>query len=362
MAAVSLAKIKRFVRKQEQARYWVGADVHKKTYSIALRRQDGEAETWTIPAEPEVLINQLRSLEVKILGVAYEAGPTGFGLARALISAGFDVTVAPPSKIPRPVTRGSKTDRLDCLKLAQYLQRGLLRPVAIPTEDEEAKRALLRRRDQITDQIRRTKQRIKSFLLCHGIDEPKGLKNWSKASVGQLHEIELLPGLRYTLDNLICELEHQLSMKIVVKQQLAELVEQHQQDREAIGYMRTIHGVGEDVATEYRMEVFQPERFNRGEEVASYLGLAPVVHQSGQGKARGALAPSGNKRLRSLLVEAAWRWMAKDPWARSLYNRLRSNTGMAQKAIIGVARKLAIILWRLCLEQRPYRPVPVTGE
>jgi transposase len=362
MAGASLANIKRFVREQEGACYWVGADVHKMTYSIALRRKDGGNETWTTPAKPGVLIAQLRSLEVKIMGVAYEAGPTGFGLARALLSAGFAVIVAPPSKIPRPVTRGSKTDRLDCLKLAQYLQRGLLRPVAIPTEDEEAKRALLRRRDQITDQIRRTKQRIKSFLLCHGIDEPKGLKNWSKASVRDLHEIELLTGLRYTLDNLLYELEHQLSMKIVVKKQLAELVEQHQQDREAIGYMRTIHGVGEEVATGYRMEIFQPERFNRGEEVTSYLGLAPVMHQSGQGKARGALAPNGNKRLRSLLVEAAWRWMAKDPWARSIYNRLLSNTGVAQKAIIGVARKLAVILWRLCLEQRPYRPAPAKGK
>lgn len=356
MAAISLAKIKRFVREQEGACYWVGADVHKKTYSIALRREDGGAEVWSSPAKPEVLIKQLQSLGVKVMAVAYEAGPTGFVLARALISAGFAVTVAPPSKIPRPVNRGSKTDRLDCLKLAQYLQRGLLYSVAIPTEDEESKRALLRRRDQITEQVRRTKQRIKSFLLYHGIDEPKGLKNWSKAGVRALHAMELMPGLRYTLDNLLCELEHQLSMKTVVKIQLAELVKGDRKDREAIGYMRTIYGVGEDVATEFRMEVFRPERFHSGEQVASYLGLAPVVYQSGEGKARGALKPNGKGRLRSLLVEASWRWISKDTWARSIYNRLLSNTGIAQKAIIGVARKLAIIMWRLCIELRPYRP------
>ena len=356
MAGISLAKIKSFVREHEGACYWVGADVHKKSYSIAIRREDGKSETWSNPAKPAVLINQLRSFGIKIMGVAYEAGPTGFVLARALISAGFAVTVAPPNKIPRPVTRDSKTDRLDCLKLAKYLQRGLLRPVAIPTEEEEAKRALLRRRDQITDQARRTKQRIKSFLLCHGIEEPQGLKNWSKASVKSLHALELAPGLRYTLDSFLCELEHQLSMKTVVKKQLAGLVEKNRKDQAAIECMRTIYGVGEDVATEYRMEVFQPERFHSGEQVASYLGLAPVIYQSGEGKPRGSLKPNGKGRLRSLLVEASWQWISKDPWARSIYNRLRANTGIAQKAIVGVARKLAIILWRLCIELRPYRP------
>lgn len=362
MAESSLTKIKRFVKAQEGTSYWLGVDVHKKTYSIAIVRADGGTEVWSNPAQPELLANQLRSLGVKVAGIVYEAGPTGFSLARVLAAAGFAVTVAAPSRIPRPVTRGSKTDRLDCLKLAQYLQRGLLRPVSIPTVEEEAKRALLRRRDQITDQIRRTRQRIKSFLLCHGLSEPAGLRNWSKAGVRDLHDLFLTSGLRSALDSLLYELDQQLSMKIVVRTQLAELVEKDQKDREAIACMRSIHGVGEEVATEYRMEVFQPERFSRGEEVASYLGLAPVVRQSGQGKPCAALSPSGKTRLRSLLVEAAWRWIAKDAWAKSIYNRLLSNTGLAQKAIVGVARKLAMILWRLCLENRPYRPASTTAE
>lgn len=236
MAEISLAKLRRFVREQEGASYWLGVDVHKKTYSIAISRVDGVAEVWSSPANPEVLIDQLRSLAVKIGGVAYEAGPTGFGLARALKAAGYDVIVAAPSRIPRPVIRGSKTDRLDCLKLAQYLQRGLLRSVFIPTADEESKRSLLRRRDQITDQIRRTKQRIKSFLLCHGLAEPVGLKNWSKASVRELHAMTLASGLRYTLDSLLYELDQQLSMKTVVKAQLADLVGKNQKDKEIISY------------------------------------------------------------------------------------------------------------------------------
>lgn len=98
-----------------------------------------------------------------------------------------------------------------------------------------------------------------------------------------------------------------------------------------------------------------PERFNRAEEVASYLGLAPMVRHSGQKTPSGRLVPVGQTRLRSLLVEAAWLWRAKDNYAKEHYNRFLSRTGIAQKAITALAHKLAIILWRLSIEQRFYR-------
>ena len=81
-----------------------------------------------------------------------------------------------------------------------------------------------------------------------------------------------------------------------------------------------------------------------------------MVRQSGQSRSSGRLVPVGQSRLRSLLIEAAWSWKSKDPYAASLYNRLVGRKGIAQKAICAVARKLAIILWRLSIEQRVYRP------
>ena len=91
--------------------------------------------------------------------------------------------------------------------------------------------------------------------------------------------------------------------------------------------------------------------------MASYLGLAPTVRHSGDKTPRGSLAPVGQKRLRSLLIEAAWIWRTKDPKTGDLYNKLLSTTGVPQKAITALARKLAIILWRLSIEQRAYRPI-----
>jgi transposase len=85
------------------------------------------------------------------------------------------------------------------------------------------------------------------------------------------------------------------------------------------------------------------------------LGLAPTVKHSGEKNPRGHLVPVGQKRLRSLLIEVSWIWVAHDKYAANLYHKLLGKTGIPQKAIAAVARKLAIILWRLSIEKRAYR-------
>ncbi len=110
------------------------------------------------------------------------------------------------------------------------------------------------------------------------------------------------------------------------------------------------------MATGFRLELFGPERFHRAEEVTRNLGPAPMVRHSGEKAPPGRLRPVGQTRLGSLLIEAAWIWRQYDPYARNLYNHFLSRMGIAQKAIAAVARKLAVILWRLYVERRQYRP------
>lgn len=85
--------------------------------------------------------------------------------------------------------------------------------------------------------------------------------------------------------------------------------------------MRSGPGVGEVVAA-FAAEIYRPERFTRSEEVTAYLGLAPVIRQSGSGKGKPFIRPVGQRRLRSLLVEAAWGWEQRDDCAREFYNRI----------------------------------------
>ena len=149
MGRTNLSRISSFVVGFEKRLFWIGVDVHKDSYSIALRRSDNAHITWTSPASPKLLVDQVRRFGIHVAAVAYEAGPTGFPLARELKSAGLSVIVAAPSRIPRPVRAGAKCDRLDCIKLSDYVARGMLRSIAIPSVEDEARRALLRRRHAV---------------------------------------------------------------------------------------------------------------------------------------------------------------------------------------------------------------------
>lgn len=350
MAVVSVSKIHRFVESFENHCFYIGIDVHKKSWSVALLREDGLMEDFVMPPEPSLLTSLLENLPIQISSITYEAGPTGFGLARYLQAHDYNVIVAPPSRIPRPVTAGAKTDRLDCRKLAELSSSGLLHSIAIPRLEEEALRALVRRRHQITDSLRRVKQRIRSLLLLLGMEEPPQLDSWGKRALEVLANLELPSVHRDTLHSHLRELEffsaEQRHIDKRVEQILGQFTPQTYQA------LKSVPGVGHVVASSYLAEVFRPQRFDEPGQVASYLGLAPMVHQSGGKKDRGRLRPVGQQRLRSLLIEAAWIWKNKDEQARELYNRLIGKHGIPQKAITAVARQLAILLWRLSLQNR----------
>jgi transposase len=353
MEKSNLTKLQLFVKSFHDHPFYVGVDVHKRSYHVAIRRADGRILTFVTGASPEYLLRKLKDLGIYVAAIAYEAGPTGFGLARAIRNAGILPLVAAPSRIPRAILAGAKTDRLDCIRLADYAAKDLIKSIAIPTEAEEAERSLVRRRHKLLDRLRSCKQRIKSFLLQHGIQEPHSLKGWNKSAIGDLEQLEMRPEARMTLQSLIRELIFFEEEKQLMERCLDELSDR-KEHVQAIKHMRSVPGVGRIVSATFRFELFNPERFRNPEEVASYLGLAPMVHHSGERSPAGHLRPVGQKRLRSLLVEAAWLWRAKDPYAARLYKRLLGRMGISQKAIAAVARKLAIILWRLSVEQRKY--------
>ena len=118
MAKSSVSALQQFVSGFEAQSFWLGIDVHKQSYSFALRRADQRCFTWKGPADPKAVVAQVTRLGITLAVAAYESGPTGFVLARTLERANIAVIVAAPSRIPRSVTAGAKCDRLDCIKLA----------------------------------------------------------------------------------------------------------------------------------------------------------------------------------------------------------------------------------------------------
>src|SRR3954452_1427034 len=222
----------------------VGVDVHKATYHVAvLSDRRGLVATWVQPARPELLAERLMPIREQIAQVVYEAGPTGFSLVRRLRADGFRAEVIAPAKTP--VTPGAepKTDRLDCRRLAAFAQKGLLTPVRVPTEPEEADRQALRLREQLVRKARSVQQQIKAFLLQHGLAEPQGLAGWSDAALKALRGLELGAELRFCLDVMLDELDHARGQVAKVTKRLRELAKADRH-RSAVANLRSVPGVG----------------------------------------------------------------------------------------------------------------------
>jgi transposase len=262
--------------------------------------------------------------------------------------------VVAPGKIPRPANRGSKTDRLDCRELAERAEKGDLKAVEIPTEEQEGDRQVVRLRGQLVNKLRRVKQQIKGFLLYYGLQEPAGLAHWNAEGIAALGELELLAQLRFALDILVEELKSLKEILKRVEKRLMEIGAQacHREEQERL---QTHPGVGWRTAMTFRAEVFQPERFGRTEQLSRYVGLAPRVRQSGQTRHGGPLIRAGCGQLRAMLVEASWRWVRDDPGARRVFRRIMRNTGSSKKAIVAMARRMAVNLWLMMRRRETYR-------
>ncbi len=344
------------LRCEAEDRLYVGVDTHKRSYSVSIwsvkasRIIHQEIE----PADPESLMDRLAPIRPQIAQVVYEAGPSGFGLARRLVSTGYPAAVVSPGATPMAVVREAKTDRLDSGRLAEYAAKGLLKAIYVPTEEEEMERQVVRLREQMLRRVQRQKVQIKSFLLYHGLPEPLGLEHWSQTSRTAMRTLAVRVELRLSLDLMLDDLGY-------AEEQLAKITERiralaaTERFAARVERLRTIPGIGRLTAMVVLTELPSAGRFDHAGEVVKMMGLAPQVRQSGETRRGGGLMPSGNRRLRTTLVEAAWRWKFRDERAREQYRRLVRNTGSAQKAIVGVARKLGIIMWRMLTQETVYR-------
>jgi len=258
---------------------------------------------------------------------------------------------------PRQSAPDSKTDSLDARKLAEYAAKGLLRHIAIPTRHQEAQRQLTRLREQLVAKQTRVKLQIKGFLLQHGIDQPQGLSRWSATAVEYLKKVRLSEQLRYCLDILLDELSFIIEQRKLTEQRIKEAFSEKPHSK--ICKLLTTHpGVGPVIAAQFAAEIFNPRRFTDKTQLAKYVGLAPSVRQSGQMLRDGPILKTGRPHLRCSLIQGAWLWIRKDPNAYNTFCRLIHNTGHKNKAITAMARKLAVHLWKMACDNKPYSCAP----
>jgi transposase len=143
---------------------WVGLDVHARESTFAVFDQvTGEMRTKRVAGRPHELLPWLHAVE-RPARMVYEAGPTGYGLARRALAEGIELAVCAPSKTERPSDR-VKTDQRDAVRLARLLAAGELTLVTIPSVEREQLRDLVRCREDIRADLVRARHRIGNFLL-----------------------------------------------------------------------------------------------------------------------------------------------------------------------------------------------------
>ena len=156
----------------------IGLDVHARSVvGCALVRETGEVVERRLCPDHGEILEWVGSLPQPV-SVTYEAGPTGFGLARALIGAGYECVVAAPSKLIRPCGDRVKTDTRDALLLARLLHLGEIAAVRVPSPAQEAARDVVRARDDCRADLMRTRNRLSKFLLRQGLVYSGG-KTWT---------------------------------------------------------------------------------------------------------------------------------------------------------------------------------------
>src|SRR5438874_6378145 len=146
----------------------VGLDVHARSVVAGVIDQgSGQVRSLRVPPGPEATVAWLKTLPAPVR-VVYEAGPTGYWLARACAEAGISCAVAAPSKI-RPAADRVKTDRRDAERLARLLRLGEITSVRVPGPEEEAARDLVRAREDARGDLMRARPRLSQLLLRHGV-------------------------------------------------------------------------------------------------------------------------------------------------------------------------------------------------
>jgi transposase len=255
------------------------------------------------------------------------------------------VKVAAPALIPREPSKTNKTDRLDAEKLARFLGVGVInRFVTIPEEKEEDERRLVRTLAQFKADKSAAKCRIKSFLLSEGA---RYGKSWSKNARKNMLDSVKGEQAKYSLGKLFEALEFAEKLVGDTKKRIRETVKHDEELSKRVEILDSHPGVGPQTAAAFALEMFPGRKFKNGNHVGSFLGLAPQVRSSGATEIRGSIIKKGRPELRRLLVQCAWRWVRAEKAGKKKFASLCKRTGSARKAIVAMARRLGIHLWKM---------------
>lgn len=284
--------------------FHVGVDEHKDSLVAAVVSSKELGCRPAVRFTPSKLLKLLTELSKQgEVRVVYEAGPGGFALQRRLESKGFDCRVAAPSLIPKISGKRQKTDKIDAVHLALSYRAGQLTFCRVPTADQEKTRALVRCREDISEDVRRTRLRILSFVRTLGLSTRA--KNWTIAHRGWLKALDLEGELREVLAEYLAKLDYEESRLKSLDQRINEIAKGPIYAK-AVSHLCCLKGISTLSAMVLLTEIGDFNRFSSPRQLMAFFGLVPAEHSSGQTRRLGHITKTGNGRCRRILVEAAY--------------------------------------------------------
>ena len=355
----------------------VGLDVHARSVvAAAIDGVTGEIHRRKMTPEFAEILAWVGSLPGPVK-VTYEAGPTGFGLARFLAQAGVGCVVAAPSKLQRPVGDRVKTDKNDALHLAKLLHLGEIVEVTIPGVAQEAARDLVRAREDARGDLMSSRHRMSKLLLRQGIVYYGG-KAWTAKHETWLrsHRFDQ-PALQLAYDAAF----EAMLMTAQRRDRLNEAIAKMAADSEftpVVNRLGCLRGISTLTAFGLAVEIGDWQRLD-GRRIGAYVGLVPTESSSGGSRSQGGVTKTGNGHVRRLLIEAAWhhrqpyrtpgatmrrRWELASPAAqarghagnRRLHDRWMGFNARKKRSVVAnaaIARELAGWCWSLAVLDEP---------
>jgi transposase len=312
-----------------KARSLVGLDVHAtKIVAGVLDAETGQLQTFSMSGDSGKASAFCAGLAGPVRA-AYEAGPTGYGLARELVKRGVECVVAAPSKIPRGSGDRVKTDRRDAEHLVRLLLAGKLHPVRVPGPEEEALRDLVRARESVRMDLMRARHRLSKLLLRHGIRFDDG-SAWTERHRQWLASVELeWPAAQATLLDVRGAIDALAVRRDSLEREIVAILPASPWTVQ-VGRLRCLRGIDTLTAVGLCAEIGDFERFARAEQLMSYLGVVPSEESTGQQRRLGAITKTGSGHARRLLIEAAWHYRPRPNVGKTLTER---QDGQPQEAV-----------------------------
>jgi transposase len=337
---------------------FVGLEDSKKTWSLCVRSGGMIVHETSMPAQYEVLRSYFRNKFPECqIQVMYEAGFRGFELHDQLVADGWECVVTPPHTVTEEKCQRKKNDRTDCRRLAKNLENGDYRKCFVPDRGLREDRQTSRTCGQVQADIIRVCSRIRRMLEFHGLDNGLSAGRWGGAAymqlLQQIAEMDMSDSLRLSFEVMFRELEQLRKLKKELLLHLRKLARSDRY-RESVRLLVSAPGIGMLTAIRLILEWGEVSRFGRKEEFASFLGMVPSDYSSGDQEHRGHITKQGSRSVRQWLVESSWVAIRHDPVLLDKFRRVLRNCGSKKKAIVAVARKLALRLRRVLLSGEPY--------